>query len=125
MDNRVTLLVEKHLPTMTIGDKKTIPFKPTTKQVQLAEKSLEKFIKSKYPVLFKKYSSYYRQYAGFEVEGNSKIIQGNFLCKVQDDKWRKEWVVAVDGGDCYFHFFFDIEKSKITEFVISGIACEG
>jgi len=89
-------------------------------QIQIIEKKLGAHLKSKHPKLFKKFLSYYRQYTGPEIKEGRKVIRANFLCEVEGDRWRKEWIFVFDGGDCYFNFSFDLEKSEIFDFSING-----
>ncbi len=120
LNNRTAIIIDSNFPTALVGDKRAIPFKPTENQIKLIEKNLAALLKSKHPKIFKKLASYYRQYTGLEIVNDKKIIRGNFLCEIDKDRWLKEWIITFDGGDCYFNFTFELEKSEITDLSING-----
>ena len=122
MDKHTAVIVEEHFPIAFVGDKRAIPFSPTEKQIGRIEKTLAIYLKTKQPKLFKKYAAYYRQYTGLEIVGVRKVVRGNFLCHVDGDSWRKQWILMMDGGDCYFNFSYDADKDEIFEFDVNGEA---
>ena len=50
---------------------------------------------------------------------HNKIIYGNFFCS-EEDNWRQEFVMAIDGGDCYFQVEYDVEIEKFIKLVVNG-----
>ena len=36
--------------------------------------------------------------------------------------WRKEWVLVMDGGDCFFQLQFDVESGTFTALMVNGEA---
>lgn len=118
VEERIAIVMPDQFPTATVGKNRAIPFRPTMEQINSIEKKLEVYLKSNQPMVFKKYKKYYRQYTGLEVVSESKTVRANFLCHVEGDRWRKEWIMVLDGGDCYFNFSFDLEKSEIKDFTV-------
>jgi hypothetical protein len=122
MDNKIAVFVPEKFPKAFVAGKRAIPFKPTTLQVEAVEKELAQFLRSDHATLLAKFKNYYRQYTGLDIKGAEKIIRGNFLCQVDNDRWKKEWVMVQDGGDCFFNFTYDLKNLKITSFSINGVS---
>jgi hypothetical protein len=120
LNDRIAIIMPKNHPTAFIGSERTIPFRPTEKQVEEVEAQLKKHLQLKHPALAKKYENYFRQYTGFTV-GKAHRIRGNFMCREQKN-WKTDWSLALDGGDCFFNFTFDVEANQITELDINGRA---
>lgn len=104
------------------GKKRVFPFRPTDGDVERIEKALRPYLKAKHPALAKKAFSYYRQYGGMEVVGGDRKILGNFMCRVDGDTWKHEWIHTLDGGDCFFTVLFDAAKDVILEVHVNGQA---
>ena len=122
MNSRIAIVSKTKVVQPGPGQKKTSTFRPTTEQIEMLEQNLMAFLKSKHPSLHGKVSTYYRQYEGIEIAGESQLIHGNFLCRVHGDQWRTEWIRVMDGGDCYFSFSYDLKDSKIKDLYINGEA---
>lgn len=70
------------------------------------------------PPAWERLDEYQRQYIGIE-RGGKQIIYGNFFCE-EDDNWRKEFVMVIDGGDCYFQVEYDVESGKFIYLAVNG-----
>jgi hypothetical protein len=48
----------------------------------------------------------------------------NFFCDSSEGwlDWRKTYIVADDGGDCYFRVKFDIESQTYSDLDVNGEA---
>ena len=115
-------LFDRAFPTPTpIDGQEAFSFKPSEEQVEFIERKLKVFLDGKHPKLAEKYHTYYRQYSGVRW-GTHKTIRANFLCRVTGDRWRKEWQLVLDGGDCYFTFSGNASTGEITDFSINGEA---
>jgi len=53
------------------------------------------------------------------VIGGKKIIYGNFFCS-EEDNWRQEFVMVIDGGDCYFQVEYDVGSEKLIKLIVNG-----
>ena len=118
---KIARIVPDNFPTAFVNGHRTFPFRPTTEQIKKVELQLQKYLEKNRPEL-KKIDSYYRQYTGFKTNGSPDNIRANFLCEVNDDQWKKEWIMVFDGGDCYFNFSFNVNTSEITDFSTNGNA---
>lgn len=96
---------------------------PTKDQILQAEEAIEKYLKdtkpARSPELWQKLSLYKRQYVGIVVDGHHRIYC-NFYCN--DAPLSDKPVAVKDGGDCYFHFQYDIETKKFYNLSINGEA---
>jgi selenocysteine lyase/cysteine desulfurase len=122
MNDRIASFTPEKFPTATVNEKRATPFKPTAQQIELVEKILRKHLEKHEPKLEQKFVNYYRQYTGLKISGASDKIRANFMCSVYGDRWRKEWILVRDGGDCYFNFSFNPDKLEIYEFEKNGEA---
>ena len=122
MNTKVAILSTADYGTGMVNGKKATPFTPTNAEVQKAEEKLAEYLKAKYPKLAEKYSAYYRQYGGLEIQGEKKIIRGNFMCRIFDSSWKSQWVHVDDGGDCFFNFMYDLKTNEIIQFMVNGYA---
>ena len=87
-----------------------------------AESDLKHFLKQRAPQIFKKLGQYKRQYAGV-MRNNEKLIHINFFCGSSFDKsWMSETIEVDDGGDCFFHVNYDVNKRTFLDFIVNGHA---
>ena len=47
-------------------------------------------------------------------------MYGNFFCEDGNNDWRKEFVFAIDGGECYFQVEYDLERGLFINLRING-----
>ena len=122
MNDQIAIITAEDFPTAMAEGKKLIPFSPSLEQVQDLERDLSTYLKANHPELFKKWTAYYRQYMGIQQVQGVKKIRGNFLCEVDGNRWKEQWIMVKDGGDCYFNFSYEVEEKKIIEFSVNGEA---
>lgn len=73
----------------------------------------------------KDWSTYHRQYRGYEQEG-SRIIRVNLSCHDPSDighlkvDLTKVWYEVDDGGDCYFQASVDLTHGEVVRFSVNG-----
>lgn len=75
---------------------------------------------SSQPPAWERLDEYRRQYLGYEI-GGKKIIYGNFFCS-QEDQWRGELILVMDGGDCYFQVEYDVASREFIKLLVNGEA---
>lgn len=91
------------------------------------ENRLEKYLRNEadlqgYTDLPDKFRKHSRQYVG-KIEDGKKIIFINFFCWHHDfDYWKRDLVIVLDGGDCFFSLEYDIQTKKFSELWINGEA---
>lgn len=61
---------------------------------------------------------YYRHYVGIEQEGRRVLYMFAF-CDAHDGDWERPLHVS-DGGDCYFHVWFDPETQTVLRHQVHG-----
>jgi hypothetical protein len=71
------------------------------------------------PPVWERLDEYQRQYIGLERDGQ-QIIYGNFFCEDGNNNWNKEFVFAIDGGECYFQVEFDVESGLFIKLRVNG-----
>ena len=50
-------------------------------------------------------------------------VYANFFCDASEiDYWRTEFVMATDGGDCYFQTIYDVDNRTFIWLAIDGEA---
>ena len=100
---------------------------PTEDDIPTLEGKLESFLRQnaesfrRQPSVWEQLFSYKRQYVGVIIN-EKQIIFGNFFCTEPGVKWREEWVLVMDGGDCFFQLQFDVESGTFTKLTVNGEA---
>jgi hypothetical protein len=89
------------------------------------ENRLEKYLR-KVPLddwnkdLPDKFRKYKRQYIGRIVDGK-KTIFINFFCEHFDgDYWKRDLVMVLDGGDCFFNVEYNPQTREFSKLSING-----
>lgn len=72
-----------------------------------------------HPAVWEQLNDYHRQYAGLTVDGNP-LIYGNFFCKEYKGSWVTEWVMVIDGGDCYFQVLYNVKNDTFIRLLVNG-----
>ena len=100
---------------------------PTQEDIQTLEGKLDSFLREhaesfrRQPPAWEQLDDYQRQYVGVIIN-DKRAIYGNFFCTETGVDWRKEWVLVMDGGDCFFQLQFDVESGTFTELMVNGEA---
>jgi len=70
------------------------------------------------PPVWERLDEYRRQYIGLE-RGGRQIIYGNYFCS-NEDNWRQEFIMVIDGGECYFQVEYDVESGLFIRLLVNG-----
>jgi hypothetical protein len=87
--------------------------------VAYLEQNAERFYVRDIPV-WERLDDYNRQYVGVIID-NRRIVYANYFCDSVVD-WEKEFVIVMDGGDCFFQFQFDVDTAEFFELQVNGEA---
>ena len=71
------------------------------------------------PPVWQRLDEYQHQYIGLERRGK-RIIYGNYFCEGGNNNWRKVFVFAIDGGECYFQVEYNISSGLFIKLLING-----
>ena len=71
--------------------------------------------------VWEKLDDYNRQYIGIILEGK-RIIYANFFCNSTGRDWRKEFILVLDGGECFFQFKYDVDSGEFFDLQVNGVA---
>ena len=100
---------------------------PSTDDVLKLEERIVEYLRqnsgqfSHQPPVWERLDEYRRQYIGYEI-GGKRIIYGNFFCSYEGKDWRQEFLVVLDGGECYFQVEYDIESGMFITLLVNGEA---
>lgn len=100
---------------------------PTEEDILNLEGKLDSFLRenseqfNSQPPVWEQIKNYKRQYAGLIINGK-QLIYGNFFCTETGVDWREEWVIVMDGGDCFFQLRFDMESGEFMNLMVNGEA---
>lgn len=99
------------------------PWTPSEADILALEEQLPGFLQDEHPKLWQQLESYTRQYWGTAAPDGKPAVYTNFFCDADEiDYWRTEFVMAIDGGDCYFQTIYDVENGVFTWLAINGEA---
>ncbi len=68
------------------------------------------------PPIVERVPDYMRQYLGI-VENKQQIVYANFFCTIDQINWHNEFVLVMDGGDCYFQVKYNPQTGEFFDFV--------
>lgn len=98
---------------------------PAERDVRALEAGLAEFLRTaaaeRSPDLWRKQGSYKRQYAGLIRQGH-RLVYASFLCSTSGDEWRRQAILVMDGGDCFFQLTYDVERGVFGDLLINGDA---
>lgn len=72
-----------------------------------------------HPTVWEQLHEYHRQYAGLTVDG-APLIYANFFCGEGQMDWLTEWVIVLDGGDCYFQVLYNVKNDTFIRLQVNG-----
>ena len=101
---------------------------PSRENVLAMEKGVATFLQEN-PDLFyldeapawERLDEYNSQYIGIILEGR-KIIYANYFCNSMGTDWKKDFLLVMDGGDCYFQFKYDPASREFFDLQVNGEA---
>ena len=102
---------------------------PTEEDMTVLESGLRDFLQSNSNQFlnqsetpaWERLDEYNRQYFGITLDGKN-IVYGNFFCDNAGVEWRKNIVVVMDGGDCFFQFQYDPASGEYFNLRVNGSA---
>lgn len=84
-------------------------------------KSLTSQARNDYGIDLKKYK-YRKQYVAALNERGEKEVWVNGFCSTIGETWRKEILLAKDGGNCYFNLKINLMTRKCFDISVNGYA---
>jgi len=68
-------------------------------------------------------SVYYRQVIAVTNSSGRRIVWINCFCMKEELKyWKKDIVMVLDGGNCFFNVKIDLNSGKDFDFMVNGVA---
>ena len=71
------------------------------------------------PPIDEREPEYMRQYLGIVEEGE-EIVYANFFCTINEMDWSNEYVLVMDGGDCFFQIKYNPATNEFFDFSVNG-----
>lgn len=106
-------------------------WKPTDKDYEIVQSVLDNAIASgefnflKKPIRKNIENFYDRQYIPYINEKGERIIEINAFCdyyKTNNEDWRNNIVIYLDGGQCFWRIKINIDTQTYFEFMVNGDA---
>ena len=101
---------------------------PPEADVRALEDGLPSFLQSNSDQFFvtqsppwERLSEYKRQYMGLVLDGK-QVIYANYFCHTFNEEWKKEFVLVLDGGACYFQFKYNPRSGEYFDLQVNGEA---
>lgn len=101
---------------------------PTEADIQSVEDGLPDYLRENQSSFYitgspvwERLNEYNRQYVGLVLEGK-KVIYANYFCNATGLDWKKEFVMVLDGGACYFQFKFNTDSGEYFGLQVNGEA---
>ena len=73
------------------------------------------------PPIWERLEDYKRQYLGIQ-ENGKRVIYANYFCEAHNTDWENQFVLVIDGGDCYFQIKFEIDTHRFYDLRVNGEA---
>jgi hypothetical protein len=77
------------------------------------------FNKDRAPIV-ERLPGYKIQYRG-EMENGKRMVDVNAMCTPLEN-WRTQWVMVLDGGDCFFQLKYDADAGTFSNLMVNGEA---
>lgn len=71
--------------------------------------------------IWERLDEYKHQYIGVVLEGE-RVVYANYFCDATGLDWKKEFVMVLDGGACYFQFKFNTDSDEYFGLQVNGEA---
>jgi hypothetical protein len=100
---------------------------PSVDDIQNIEEKIVEYLNQnssefhRQPPVWERLYEYRRQYIGVE-RGSRKIIYGNYFCNSGGVNWQQEFVIVIDGGECFFQIEYDVESELFIKLLVNGEA---
>jgi hypothetical protein len=102
---------------------------PTEEQVLALEAGVSDYLDGAIPPehygrgILDRLSYYRRQYFGIGFSEGEHLIYASYFCPDDSfDYWLEGNVAVLDGGECFFQFFYDPKTGRYSELQINGMA---
>jgi len=102
---------------------------PTEEQVLEIEAGVYDFLDEEIPAehygreILDRLPYYRRQYFGIGFSEGEQLIYASYFCPDDSfDYWLEGNVAVMDGGECFFQFFYDPETGTFSDLRINGMA---
>lgn len=66
-------------------------------------------------------TSYRRQVIAVRNTHGEKVVWINCLCRPDDDSWKTQITMVMDGGSCYFNLKINLATKKFYDFFVNGV----
>lgn len=67
-------------------------------------------------------SEYKAQFIGYTNDGGEKILYANYFCVDSFLDWKNNFVMALDGGNCFFNVKVNLQTKEVFDFIVNGDA---
>lgn len=95
---------------------------PTPQQVQAMRVAvLQHLIATGEREILAKYGRYQSQFFGF-IWNDERYIYGNYFCDAFGLDWRANFIIVMDGGNCYFQATYLPGSAALSRITINGEA---
>lgn len=71
--------------------------------------------------VWERLEEYQSQYLGITLDGR-RIVFANYFCTDAGQNWRKEFILVMDGGKCFFQFMYDADTGEFFHLRVNGDA---
>jgi len=101
---------------------------PTEADVLALEAKLPAYLKTKISAdhyaygLWDKLTNYRRQYVGYVIDGERFIYVNYFCDSFNDDAWKTQLMMVMDGGECFFQVQYQLADQTFVSLSINGFA---
>ena len=88
--------------------------------VSFLQENPDRFYSQGTPV-WERLDDYNRQYLGIVLDGK-RLVYANYFCDSTGRDWKKDFVMVLDGGDCFFQFKYDVDSGEFFDLQVNGNA---
>jgi hypothetical protein len=79
--------------------------------------------KGVFPLVIKHPEKYYKQIIAVINSKSEKEAWISCSCSVDNkSNWKKDIILTMDGGSCYFQLKVNLSKNSISDFIVNGVA---
>lgn len=71
--------------------------------------------------VWERLDEYNGQYVGVILDGK-QIIYANYFCDSAGKDWKEDFIIVMDGGDCFFQFKYNPETGEFFDLQVNGMA---
>ncbi len=71
--------------------------------------------------VWERLDEYMVQFFGITLD-DRRIVYANYFCTDTERDWRKEFIMVMDGGQCFFQFMYDADTGEFFNLRVNGEA---